>query len=263
VCSFIEREGTLDVFVRFDQQLQSAQTSKAFETHRAYTRANIVIGPRDNDSMSCKCGSQMVMSNNNSIVICQSCGLIRECIGTEQEQIQMQTKSSCQNKIKKRRNESLNCIFGIEDRVVPNEVIDHVQKCMLRDMISTNTITCAAIHNRYLDGYNDYKKNSIKIWFITTGVMPFTPSTFHYDRICEMYDVAIKLYKKLNKDSKRSNKYIPFLKRCIEIVYRNNPDLCATIVSRIHPPNDKTEAEYREIWKKICEASEGVLPYIY
>lgn len=224
------------------------------EQYILYTNSIVCISSfRVNDK--CKCGSTMIYKPERSQRICQ-CGYVENIVALEAKDNNSQPKVSSFNKINRRRNEMLQCIFGIEDKIIPQELLEYLRKCIADDQIHNDRVTCKLLRRYMEKKYASYNNHVVKILYLITGKEKYQPTSFEISRILNLHKLACDLYAQLYPN--RSVKNPLFFSKTIEIVFKHHAQR-NVILSNIHKPNEVTQRNNEDIWDNIKKEANGQL----
>lgn len=219
------------------------------------------------DMEFCECGGEYIVRPKYSDLCCSTCGNLRRLVGTYFEPTDNQNKSSVY-KPSRRCEQWVTCIFAAEKNKVPDEVINNIRACMRRDRVAcTVKLSCGKIRD-YLKEINStqYNINVPQIRARITGIVPPQPLAHDYLRICQLFDIADDIYTKIieKKDVKYGNRrYYPhFIRKIIEIVYIDRPQIKNLIIESIHVQERATTEKHDARWKEICDNSNGQIVFI-
>jgi len=140
---------------------------------------------------------------------------------------------------------------------IPNEIINGIKKCIKRDKIWIENLTCETIRS-YLKQLKEtsYNNHIPLIKKIITGVEP-AQLTEHETQLVYMYfGIVIQIFGKIKGDEKANCPYHPFfIYKIIEQVLKGgkNEKRKSNILQSIHLQSRDTLIENDRLWFSICD----------
>ena len=239
---------------------KKSKSTEAYLIHEFNQIGKIELKVKQN-TLSCNnCG------NNNFTIMqeigeyyCVDCGCVNKLVGEHYEHtenarnISYKPVKHCEDWIKQ--------IFGIEKKIIPNELITKIMGCMSRDGVTTPSYQ---LFREYLKELKQTKFNNhiVKLRRQITGIGPPVPSTEQYNNICTKFMIQDYYYNQIRDTLSISRIYYPSLiSKAIEEEYKNSPEILNLILEGIHVQEYSTIQKHDKIYKKICEISNGELVY--
>jgi hypothetical protein len=227
------------------------------EAYVSYKNSVICVSSSRIDD-KCICGSTMVYKPEKSQRVCH-CGHVENIVAMEARDHSTQSKVSSYNKINRRRNYMLQCIFGIEVVEIPNDLLDYLRQCIKDDQIRNERVNCKLLRKYMERKYADYNANIVKILHLITGIKKYQPTSFEITRILHLHKLACDLYMQLYPGQSVKNPL--FFSKTIAIVFQNHKEK-ENILSNIHKPSESTRRNNEEIWDNIEKHADGQLSII-
>lgn len=227
------------------------------DSHLLYTNSVVCISSSKVDD-KCICGSTMIYKPEKSQRVCH-CGHIENIVAMEAKDNNSQSKVSSYNKINRRRNYMLQCIFGIEVVEIPTELLNYLRKCIEDDQIRNDRVNCKLLRKYMERRYANYNNNIVKILHLITGRKKYQPTTFEITRVLNLHKLACEIYSRLYPNQSVKNPL--FFGKTIEIVFQHHEQRDA-ILANIHKPNETTARNNDEIWANIEKNANGQLSCI-
>lgn len=207
------------------------------------------------------CNIPLIVRPAASDQCCPLCGIIIPLKGTYFDLSSDTCAKNGPYKPSKHCEQWVTRIFAQETTAIPDLLIQDIIKCMTRDGVKTNQLTCPLIRDSYLKKelrQTKYNANVPKIRRIITGISPPQPTNAEYTLICQMFDLIDELFITVRPDGFSSRRYYPhFIRKIIEIVYHTRPKIKNAIIGGIHMQEKKTTDSHDMLWEKICKASDG------
>lgn len=208
----------------------------------------------------CACGSSYSIESKTSEFICYSCGNTQKMYGIvfEDEQFFYQEGQRTKHG---RYDPTKHCKFWV-DRIqarenvdIPKKVISAIKRCIKRDNIWLDQITCPMIRTYLkslkLTSYNDHVPYIRKL---ITGKEPKQLTDSELKLIFVYFSIVIQVYNQTKPDDKPNCPYHPFfIYKIIEHILQNDHARRKDIMSCIHLQSRETLIENDKIWKRICK----------
>jgi hypothetical protein len=232
------------------------------ESLKAYSYTNIDLDVNSSQQELCSCGGSPVTEAKNSELLCKKCGKFEKLYGVVFEDDQFFYQEGQRTKHGK-YDPTKHCKFWVdriqarENAEIPENVINKVKRCIKRDSIWLEQLTCGLIR-RYLKelkltNYNDHVTLIRKL---ITGKEP-PPLTDHELNLINIYfGRVISIYNKIIVDRGPNCPYHPFfIYKIIEQILDKPADIQRKIeiLSCIHLQARETLIENDIIWSSICE----------
>jgi hypothetical protein len=236
---------------------------QAFDT---YEFTPITTNYEEKSNEVCKCGNEYHIESKNSEFVCHECGNTEKLFGIVFEDEQFFFQEGQRTKHGK-YDPTKHCKFWVdriqarENTEIPQIVIDGVKRCVKRDDVYLDQLSCPIIRSYLkelkLTKYNDHVPLIRKT--ITNNEpeqLTDTETTLvylHFSRV-------IQVYNKTKPDNKPNCPYHPFfifkileqiLKHPLQRLRRKN------ILSYIHLQSRETLIENDRIWEPICTQIPG------
>jgi len=222
----------------------------------------------DTPNDMCVCGTRFVIEAKNAEFVCHKCGQSKKLYGVVFEDEQFFYQEGQRTKHGK-YDPTKHCKFWVdriqakENTEIPTRVLKKIKKCIKRDNIRLDRLTCPIIRSYLkelrLTTYNDHVPLIRKL---ITGKEPEQLSEYELKLVYNYFSRVIQIYNKTKPNNKPNCPYHPFfiykileqiLKHPRQIQKRND------ILSCIHLQSRETLIENDNIWKPICaEISEFI-----
>jgi hypothetical protein len=230
---------------------------------KLYSNSTVSKYTKDLSYDTCaQCQTKMDVYAATSELVCKSCGMCKELVGTifEDDQFQFQEGQRFKHAT---YDPSKHCRFWV-DRIqarestdIPHSVITKLQKCIVHDKITNrNQITCSQIR-RYLSQIHNSKYNEHipLIRKLITGISPPQMSDYEIQLIHIYFDKVIHIFDEIKPPTKTNCPYHPyFIYKIIEQILKTSKDKqrVRNILLCIHLQSRETLIENDRIWKPIC-----------
>jgi hypothetical protein len=233
------------------------------ELFKRYEYANVdEVYDETNSDICPTCKINYSIDEQTSEFACRECGRTEKMYGVvfEDEQFFYQegqrTKHGKYDLIK-------HCRFWVdriqakENTDIPHAVINAVKKCIRRDKLWIDNVTCESIRD-YLKQLKitNYNNNIPLIRKIITGKEPPTLSDYEIKLIFMYFSSVIPIFNKIKDPSKSNCPYHPyFIYKIVEQIldkpYESNRR--KEILSCVHLQSRETLIENDNLWFRICE----------
>lgn len=209
----------------------------------------------------CECQNTMIIDSNISALVCESCGMIREMLGTVFEDEQFYYQEGQRGK-HGTYDPSKHCKFWVEriqareNTEIPGEIIETIKKYIKRDKIKNkNHITCAMIRNFLRQSNNSrYNEHVPLIRKLITGFLPPQLTEHELQLINLFFDKVIFIFENIKPENKTNCPYHPyFIYKIIEQIIKDNNARKTQILSCIHLQSRETLICNDILWKDICK----------
>lgn len=207
----------------------------------------------------CDCGQLYSIEAKNSEYVCNSCGRVEKMVGVIFEDDHFFYQEGQRTKHGK-YEPSKHCRFWV-DRIqakevfdIPSGVLEGVKRCIIRDNIWLDNVTCPVIR-KYLKElrmtkYNDHIPLIMKK---ITSREPPQLSDSEIKQIFLYFSRVIQIYSKNKPENKPNCPYHPyFIYKIIEQILPSS-ERKKGVLSCIHLQSRETLIDNDTIWKKICE----------
>lgn len=221
----------------------------------------------EKDIICKRCGGDIITNNETSEMICNSCGIIENIVGTvfDDAQIYHQegsfTKHGSYERIK-HGTKWLDRIQARENVEIPRKVIKDTMRWLGNEGITdirkiVYSLIREGLSKTKHSKYNDHIPLIIKI---ITGIEPPQLTTKEYDRIIYYFDIAVYWFEQTKSEELQNCPYHPyFIRKIMEqtIILPENTnkqiERKRKIISNIHIQSDKTLSGRDSTWELICE----------
>jgi hypothetical protein len=110
--------------------------------------------------------------------------------------------------------------------------------------------------------YTDFNSHVTKIKRLITNDGPPMYTQEEYNELYYLFVIIDEIFISIKPDKYISRRYYPYnIRRSIEHVYRDRPQIRDKIIYNIHIQEPDTVYLHDQIWKQICEKSNGKLIY--
>jgi len=214
----------------------------------------------------CKCGEKFTIESKDSEFVCHGCGNTEKLLGSVFEDEQFFFQEGQRTKHGK-YDPTKHCKFWV-DRIqareatdIPIKVIDGVKRCVKRDNIWLDQLTCpiirAYLKEIKLTKYNDHVPLIRKT---ITNKEPDQLSDLELKLVYLHFSRVIQIYNKTKPDNKPNCPYHPFfIYKILEQILNKPSDRRRknNILSYIHLQSRETLIENDRIWLPICNEIDG------
>lgn len=145
-----------------------------------------------------------------------------------------------------------------ENTEIPEKVINAIKKCMRRDKLWIDNVTCESIRSylKQLRITTKYNNHVPLIRRIITGKEPPQFTDYELKLIFMYFGLVIQIFNRIKTNEKSNCPYHPyFIYKIVEQILKNPSDVKrkADILSCIHLQSRDTLIENDRIWEMICE----------
>lgn len=267
--SFITREniiGRIDLYFQFCKKIHksySVEKEKVANLINLLDSEFIPTEKYEKKDTQCKCGSAYSINSKYSEFICETCGNMEKLYGVifEDEQFyyqEGQRTKHCTYDPTKHCKFWIDCIQAKENKEIPVEHINMIKRCMKRDTIWPDELTCAQIRV-YLKELKktEYNDHIPLIRKIITRKEPAQFTDSELKLIYMYFSKIIQIYNQVKQPAVKPNSpYHPFfIYKIVEQIMTANCDLTRRneILSSIHLQSQTTLVGNDNIWEVICE----------
>ena len=231
---------------------------------------NLIISydvKEDKYKVCLECDTEMVVRPEDSDQCCPICGYIDEFKGTLFEDLYHNDDRSTKHgpyKPSRHCEHWLMRIFAMEKTNIPQTLIDAINHCLERDGIRKKQLT-PKMTRGYLKelAQTTFNSNVPKIRKLISGISPQPPTYEEYIKVCQIFDLADQIFMQIKSDNVSNRRYYPhFIRKSIELVYEDHESKMRTIVEGIHLQSRTTSESHDNLWREICEASEGKIKFL-
>lgn len=238
---------------------------KLIQAFKKYEFTPITLNYTDKSNVICICGKSYNIESNNSEFVCYSCGNTEKLYGIVFEDEQFFFQEGQRTKHGK-YDPTKHCKFWVdriqakENADIPGKVINTVKRCIKRDNIWLEQLTCPMIRSYLkelkITNYNDHVPLILKI---ITSKEPIQLSEYELKLVYLYFGRVIQIYNKTKPDNKPNCPYHPFFIYKILEQILNEPKeqrKKKNILSSIHLQSRETLIENDNIWRPICNEIE-------
>lgn len=268
--SFIHKENFISKLDRIIQNLKKSINDnidklilhEIYTILKFYNNSTIIKKIKEIVYEICTCSNKMEIDSVSSTIICKNCGLTKELYGTVFEDDQFYCQEG--QRIKHGTYEpTKHCRFwveriqGMKTTDIPNEVIDAIKKCIIRDKIKNrNYINCAQIRKYLGQTHNSkYNEHVPLIRKLITGISPPQLTDYEMQLIHIYFDKVIHIFDEIKPPKKTNCPYHPyFIYKIIEQILNKSCDRIRRlkILACIHLQSRETLICNDVIWLPIC-----------
>lgn len=217
-----------------------------------------------NDDICKVCNSKMIPVAETSIYKCD-CGAVFEIIGMAFNKSQIYRTDGA--KIKTPRVPTvedrhfkvwMERIQAIENKNIPQEHLNKIRACFMRDNIRPKTDLTYSLMRSYLQElrltcYNEHTALLLKIF---TEVSPYVLTMHEYKEISLKFIMVLEIYKETEWRNKKP--YYPyFIYKIIDCLYPSESDPPRKLLSYIHLQKEDTLKKKDIMFAEICKIGQG------
>jgi hypothetical protein len=267
--SFIQKENFISKLNRLLQKLKLYTTfinkhtlCELYNILKVYNNSTVQKNIRSVSYELCKCGNDMLIDANSSMLVCKNCGLSKELYGTVFEDDQFYYQEGHRTK-HGTYDPSKHCRFWVEriqareTTEIPEVIINSMKTCIIRDKIrNKNQVTCAIIRKYLRQTQNSkYNEHVPLIRKMLTGITPPQLTDYEMQLIHIYFDKVIHIFDEIKPPKKTNCPYHPyFIFKIIEQIIKSEKDIIrkSKILSCIHLQSRNTLVTNDALWFLIC-----------